>query len=84
MMIGFMYLKSTWSIQRLRLLMNSYIASLKYKKSIKKEKRIANIQANVDQLLDKVSDLGFEALSEEEKDKLFIYSKHLGKNIDKD
>ena len=50
---------------------------------MRKEKRIANIQANVDQLLDKVSDLGFDALTEEEKDKLFMYSKHLGKNIDK-
>ena len=84
MVIGFMYLKSTWTTQRLRLLMNSYLASLKYKKSIKKEKRIANIQANVDQLLDKVSDVGFDALSEEEKDKLFTYSKHLGRNKDKD
>jgi len=83
-MIGFIYLKSTWTTQRLRLLMNSYLASLKYKKIMRKEKRIANIQANVDQLLDKVSDLGFDALTEEEKDKLFMYSKHLGKNIDRD
>ena len=84
MMIGFIYLKSTWTTQKLRLLMNSYFASLKYKKIMRKEKRIANIQANVDQLLDKVSDVGFDALSEEEKDKLFTYSKHLGKNVDKD
>ena len=84
MMIGFIYLKSTWTMQRFKLLLNSYLASIKYKKSIKKEKHIANIQANVDQLLDKVSEVGFEALSEEEKEKLFIYSKHLGKNIEKD
>jgi len=84
MMIGFIYLKSTWTLQRFKLLLNSYLAIIKYKKSIKKEKHIANIQANVDQLLDKVSEVGFEALSEEEKEKLFIYSKHLGKNIEKD
>ena len=84
MMIGFIYLKSTWTMQRFKLLLNSYLASIKYKKSIKKEKHIANIQANVDQLLEKVSEVGFEALSEEEKEKLFIYSKHLGKNIEKD
>lgn len=84
MMIGFIYLKSTWIIQRSRLLLNSYLANIKYNKSIKKEKRLANIQANVDQLLDKVSDVGFDALTEDEKDKLFTYSKHLGKNIKKD
>ena len=82
MMIGLIYLKSTWTIQRFRLLLNSYLANIKYNKSIKKEKRLANIQANVDQLLDKVSDVGFDALTEDEKDKLFTYSKHLGKNIE--
>jgi hypothetical protein len=65
-------------------LLNSYLANIKYNKSIKKEKRLANIQANVDQLLDKVSDVGFDSLTEDEKDKLFTYSKHLGKNIEKD
>jgi hypothetical protein len=65
-------------------LLNSYLANIKYNKSIKKEKRLANIQANVDQLLDKVSDVGFDSLTEDEKDKLFTYSKHLGKNIKKD
>jgi len=84
MMIGFVYMKSKWTIKRLSLLLNSYLASIKYKKSIKKEKQLANIQANVDKLLDKVSEVGFDALSEDEKDKLFTYSKHLGKNITKD
>ena len=84
MMIGFVYMKSKWTIKRLSLLLNSYLASIKYKKSIKKEKRLANIQANVDKLLDKVSEVGFDSLSEDEKDKLFTYSKHLGKNITKD
>ena len=84
MMIGFVYMKSKWTIKRFSLLLNSYLASIKYKKSIKKEKRLANIQANVDKLLDKVSEVGFDSLSEDEKDKLFTYSKHLGKNITKD
>ncbi|MDC0865469.1 rhomboid family intramembrane serine protease [bacterium] len=84
MMIGFVYMKSKWTIKRFSLLLNSYLASIKYKKSIKKEKRLANIQANVDKLLDKVSEVGFDSLSEDEKDKLFTYSKHLGKNIRKD
>ena len=84
MMIGFVYIKSKWTIKRFSLLLNSYLASIKYKKSIKKEKQLANIQANVDKLLDKVSEVGFDALSEDEKDKLFTYSKHLGKNITKD
>jgi len=84
MMIGFVYMKSKWTIKRFSLLLNSYLASIKYKKSIKKEKQLANIQANVDKLLDKVSEVGFDSLSEDEKDKLFTYSKHLGKNITKD
>jgi len=84
MMIGFVYMKSKWTIKRFSLLLNSYLASIKYKKSIKKEKQLANIQANVDKLLDKVSEVGFDSLSEDEKDKLFTYSKYLGKNITKD
>ena len=84
MMIGFVYMKSKWTIKRFSLLLNSYLASIKYKKSIKKEKQLANIQANVDKLLDKVSEVGFDSLSKDEKDKLFTYSKHLGKNITKD
>ena len=56
-------------------------------KQRKIEKRRANsiiLQKKVDRLLDKVSDGGFDSLSEDEKDQLYTYSKRIGKDAKKD
>ena len=56
-------------------------------KQRKIEKRKANtmlLQKKVDRLLDKVSDGGFDSLSEDEKDQLYIYSKRIAKDAKKD
>ena len=43
-----------------------------------------SLQKKVDQLLDKVSKDGFDALSEDEKDQLYTYSKRIGRDVRKD
>ena len=65
---------------------NDFISTIniKYKNSIKREKKRLNIQTNVDQLLDKIREVGYEGLTDDEKDQLLTYSRHLGKNIEKD
>lgn len=84
MIIGFVYLKYSWGLQQLILLFNNQRVNIKYKNSIKREKKRLNIQTNVDQLLDKIREVGYEGLSDDEKDQLLTYSRHLGKNIEKD
>ena len=60
------------------------IVKSKERKSNKKKATIISLQKKVDQLLDKVSEDGFDALSEAEKDQLYTYSKRLGRDVRKD
>jgi len=84
MVIGFIYLKSSWTWLRLKLFFNSKVAEIKYNKTEKTEKRRMNMQQNVDRLLDKIREVGYDGLTDDEKDELFTRSRHLGKNLDKD
>ena len=84
MVIGFIYLKSSWTWSRLKLFFNSKVAEIKYNKTEKTEKRRMNMQQNVDRLLDKIREVGYDGLTDDEKDELFTRSRHLGKNLDKD
>ena len=56
----------------------------KERKSNKKKATMISLQKKVDQLLDKVSKDGFDALSEDEKDQLYTYSKRIGRDVRKD
>ena len=84
MVIGFIYLKSSWTWLRLKLFFNSKVAEIKYNKTEKTEKRRMNMQQNVDRLLDKIREVGYDGLTDDEKDELFTRSRHLGKDLDKD
>ena len=42
------------------------------------------MQQNVDRLLDKIREVGYDGLTDDEKDELFTRSRHLGKDLDKD
>ena len=84
MLIGYVYLKSSWTWSKLHLLFNSKVAEIKYKKMEKQEMRRMKLQQNVDRLLDKISEVGYDGLTEDEKDTLLIHSRHLGKDLEKD
>jgi len=84
MAIGYIYLKSPWTWPKLRLLINSKFVEIKHKKVERKEARKMNMQQTVDRLLDKINRVGYEGLTEDEKDELYIRSQHLGKGREKD
>lgn len=84
MLIGYIYLKSPWTWTKFRILINSRIAEIKYRKTEKRQIRRKKIQYNVDRLLDKISEVGYDGLTEDEKDELMVHSRHLGREIEKD
>ena len=84
MLIGYIYLKSPWTWPKLRILFNSKLAEMKYKKTEKRDMRRMKMQNNIDRLLDKISEVGYDGLTEDEKDELMIHSRHLGRDLEKD
>ena len=50
----------------------------------KKETRKMNMQHKVNHLLDKINKVGYDNLTEEEKEDLYFHSRHLGKDLEKD
>ena len=43
-----------------------------------------NMQHKVNHLLDKINKVGYDNLTEEEKEDLYFHSRHLGKDLEKD
>ena len=84
MLIGYIYLKSPWTWPKLRILFNSKLAEMKYKKTEKRDMRRMKMQHNIDRLLDKISEVGYDGLTEDEKDELMTHSRHLGRDLEKD
>ena len=84
MVIGFLFLKFPRMKYKISSLIDYKIVKSKERKSNKKKATIISLQKKVDQLLDKVSEDGFDALSEDEKDQLYTYSKRLGRDVRKD
>jgi len=57
---------------------------MKYKKTEKRDMRRMKMQHNIDRLLDKISEVGYDGLTEDEKDELMTHSRHLGRDLEKD
>ena len=68
MVIGYIYLKSPWTWPRMRLLINSKVAEVRHNKVERKKVRKMNMQQTVDRLLDKINKVGYDGLTEYEKD----------------
>ena len=84
MVIGYIYLKSPWAWPKIRLLIHSKFVEIRHKKDERKKSRKMNMQQTVDRLLDKINKVGYDGLTEDEKDELYIHSRHLGKDLEKD
>ena len=84
MIIGFVYLKFPSFKHRSSIMINNKIVESKQRKIEKRKANTILLQKKVDRLLDKVSDGGFDSLSEDEKDQLYTYSKRIGKDAKKD
>ena len=84
MVIGYIYIKSPWTWPKMLLWINSKVIDVKQRKKEKKETRKMNMQQKVDRLLDKINKVGYDNLTEEEKEDLYFHSRHLGKDLEKD
>ena len=84
MVIGLVYLKFPKFKYRSLILINNKIVNSKQRKIEKRKASTILLQKKVDKLLDKVSEEGFDSLSDDEKDQLYAYSKRIGKDIKKD
>ena len=84
MLIGFIYLKSSLTFSKLLFFWNTKLLEIKHKKDEKKQAKQIDAQKNINVLLDKINDSGYDSLTEEEKDELYFNSHRLGKNKQKD
>ena len=65
-------------------MINNKIIESKHRKIEKRRANTILLQKKIDRLLDKVSDEGFDSLSEDEKDQLYAYSRRIGRDVKKD
>ena len=84
MLIGFIYLKSPINMPKVLLLFNSILAEIQYKREEKKQAKYLNTKRHIDRLLDKINEVGYDGLDENEKKDLYNHSRNLGDSQDKD
>ena len=83
MVIGFIYLKFPNFKSRSSIIINNKIIESQQRKVEKRRANTILLQKKIDRLLDKVSDKGFDSLSEDEKDQLYAYSRRIGRDVKK-
>ncbi len=66
MLIGFVYIKFGWRIALSNLVYKKK-SEIKFKKETKKRKRLFTLKKEVDRILDKINDVGYENISEKDK-----------------
>ena len=84
MVIGFVYLRYYWHWKDFRFSVHKQIEEFRSSISSKKDKKKIEMQNEVDQLLDKINETGYDNLTEEEKDLLFRASKDFSRGRKKD
>ena len=84
MLIGFIYLKSPLNMLKVSLLFNSILAEIRYKREEKQQAKYLNAKRHIDRLLDKINEVGYDGLDENEKKDLYNHSRNLGDSQDKD
>ena len=84
MLIGFIYLKSPINMPKVLLLFNSILAEIQYKREEKKQAKYLNTKRHIDRLLDKINEVGYDGLDENERRDLYNHSRNLGDSQDKD
>ena len=84
MLIGFIYLKSPLNMLKVSLLFNSILAEIRYKREEKQQAKYLNAKRHIDRLLDKINEVGYDGLDENEKKDLYNHSRNIGDSQDKD
>ena len=84
MVIGFVYLRYYWHWKDFRFSVHKQIEEFRSSISSKRDQKKIEMQNEVDQLLDKINDTGYDNLTEEEKDLLYRASKDFSRGRKKD
>ncbi len=84
MVIGYLYLKYPWKWKHLKIWFLNRQADLLQRREVKKQQQKSTLQQEVDRLLDKINDVGYDGLTEAEKRTLYQASKYLSQKQEKD
>ena len=84
MLIGFIYLKSPANMSKAIRLFNSILFEVRSRREEKKQAKQYITKRNIDRLLDKINDVGYDGLDDKEKKDLYNHSRNLGKSQDRD
>lgn len=84
MVIGYFYLKSDWQIKWLRFTLHKKFTERRAQSQEKKNERQAKFHSEIDQLLDKINQVGYDGLSDEERNRLYEVSRRLSRRQHKD
>lgn len=83
MAIGFFYLRSNISLGLVKRFFTSQVDEVKRKVKKHRQEKIDEIRREVDRILDKINEVGYDGLSDEEQTYLFEASKKLSGNEDR-
>ena len=84
MVIGFVYLRYYWHWKDFRFSVHKQIEEFRSSINSKRDQKKIEMQNEVDQLLDKINETGYDNLTEEEKDLLYRASKDFSQGRKKD
>ena len=84
MIIGYIYLKSDWQVKRMRFSVHKKITELKPQATDRKQGKKSQYKMEIDQLLDKINRVGYEGLTEEERNRLYDASRKLSREQHRD
>jgi len=82
--VGYLYLRSNFQWSLIRKFFNQQKDGLTQRYKTKKQAKIEELRLEVDQILDKINEVGYDALMKSEKDFLYEASKKLSKEEARD
>ena len=84
MIIGYIYLKSDWQVKQMRFSIHKKITEIKTKTTDRKKGEKSQYKMEIDQLLDKINRVGYEGLTEAERNRLYDASRKLSREQRRD
>lgn len=84
MVIGFLYLKSGFHLKNWRFSVRKRIVEFKTQTRERRSEREIRLRREIDQLLDKINRVGYNGLTEEERERLYEASRKLSRDQAKD
>ncbi len=84
MIIGYIYLKSNWQIKKIRFSVHKKITEYKTQTTERKMEKKARFKGEIDQILDKINEVGYNGLTAAERERLYEASRKLSREQRRD